>query len=392
MPALLKRGVQSASLFTFASALMGTLNHAQQPSDSSGGTAFPQKKPELNVLQRIVSASGGAIVTSLLVTPLDVVKTRLQAQQQQLECVSEAHTPVECRRCTHFNFHNGLMDVMLPKSMMVPIHKTPADCPYHLNGTFDALIKIYRHEGIASLYNGLRPSLIMAVPSTVLYFASYDKLKDVLVDRYGFGSLLAPLFAGTIARTLAATAIAPLELVRTNLMAMTNPPSMLHVARDHVRMNGLRSLWGGLSPTLLRDVPFSAIYWVAVERSGDWFRSRIIARQPNCSGFGTNHGGALEEFCVSFLAGATGGVVAAAFTHPFDVIKTRAQIIQYAPDASGSLTSDRSNQVIIRRILRQEGMAGFFVGLAPRLGKIMPACAIMLSSYNLGKQLFLEID
>lgn len=352
-----------------------------------------EQGPELNWMQRVASASVGALLTSLLVTPLDVVKTRLQAQQQLEVNYTEAHSPVECKRCTHFRLHNGLMDVMLPKELLGPKHVHPSECPLYFNGTIDGLIKIYRFEGIGSLYNGLRPSLMMAVPSTVLYFASYDKLKQVCEERWGFGPMLAPLVAGSSARTLAAAVIAPLELVRTKVQAMSNPPSMYRVALNQVQRQGVGSLWQGLSPTLFRDVPFSAIYWVAVEDTRKKVRPYVISRYGQCALSQDGKGSSIEEFIISFVAGAAGGLVAATVTHPFDVVKTRRQIIEHATDAPEHLRQQETSSIaIMRRIYQQEGIAGYFVGIAPRLVKIAPACAIMLSSYEAGKKIFLQLD
>jgi len=316
-----------------------------------------------------------------LVTPLDVVKTRLQAQVQIADC-DVSRTPTQCPKCTHYALHNGLMDVMVPRSKFP--HAFLEDCPHHFTGTFNALYKIRKFEGFSSLYNGLRPGLIMAIPSTVLYFASYDKFRlflqtDPRVTALS-GDVVSPLVAGSSARTLATTMISPLELLRTKIQAMENPPSMYKLGRQLVKSNGMLSLWQGLSPTLLRDVPFSAVYWVSVERS------KVMLRPYS------REQGSFGEFMLSFAAGSVGGFVAATLTNPFDVLKTRRQVFEYSVDTAlpNGSSMERSSVTIMSRILREEGVGGFFTGLAPRLGKIVPACAIMLSSYEYGKAFFLD--
>jgi len=335
-------------------------------------TGCPNQR-DLNVSERIISASVGAICTSLLVTPLDVVKTRLQAQAR--EFVGEPHSAAACTRCTHYHFHNGIADIMLPKKF------SHFDSTIHLNSTWDAILKIGRNEGIKSLYNGLKPSLIMSIPSTVLYFATYDSLRDRLLEQNA-GNIVAPTFAGSLSRAFAATVVSPLELIRTKSQAMNNPPSMGSMFINQVRNSGVRSLWQGLSPTLFRDIPFSGIYWVCVEQSRTFLISLCIKPDADyCASVG-----GFIPFSISFLSGAFAGLIAAAITQPFDVVKTRRQISDFTTDPK---LQETSMLRISKRIYRNEGAKGFFVGLIPRLGKIAPACAIMLSSYEAGKSFFL---
>jgi solute carrier family 25, member 39/40 len=39
-------------------------------------------------------------------------------------------------------------------------------------------------------------------------------------------------------------------------------------------------------------------------------------------------------------------------------------------------------------ILNEEGVRGLFTGLGPRLTKVGPACAIMISTYEIAKEVF----
>jgi hypothetical protein len=57
--------------------------------------------------------------------------------------------------------------------------------PKYFNGTFDAFVKISRVEGVSSLWSGLSPTLVLAVPTTVVYFTTYELLKGYGNDRLG---------------------------------------------------------------------------------------------------------------------------------------------------------------------------------------------------------------
>ena len=82
-----------------------------------------------------------------------------------------------------------------------------------------------------------------------------------------------------------------------------------------------------------------------------------------------------EPFSKAFISGAVAGTIAAVVTTPFDVAKTLMQI-----------EPRKSSIEIMGRIVEKRGIQGLFAGLGARVAKITPACAIMISTYEIGKQ------
>ena len=78
-------------------------------------------------------------------------------------------------------------------------------------------------------------------------------------------------------------------------------------------------------------------------------------------------------------------MIAGALTLPLDVIKTRQQMM---------LGSDLKSKITIRQISKiifdESGLKGFTKGFSPRLMKVTPACAIMMTSYEATKAYYLE--
>ncbi|XP_037640694.1 solute carrier family 25 member 40-like isoform X2 [Sebastes umbrosus] len=304
-------------------------------------------------LQQMVASCSGAIITSLLVTPLDVVKIRLQAQKN----------PFPKGKC--FVYCNGLMDhlCVCENGNSRAWYKAPG----HFNGTLDAFVKIVRHEGIKALWSGLPPTLVMAVPATVIYFTCYDQLCSALRVRMGDRAQEAPLLAGAIARVGSATVISPLELIRTKMQSQKQSyRELTDCIRSAVQMEGWLSLWRGWGPTLLRDVPFSAMYWYNYEKGRSWLCERYNTREPT--------------FTITFISGAVSGTIASIVTLPFDVVKTRRQV--------ELVSSPVSTFSVMSRIVAQDGFGGLFKGFLPRLIKVAPACAIMITTYEFGKAFF----
>lgn len=140
---------------------------------------------------------------------------------------------------------------------------------------------------------------------------------------------------------------------------------LLKALRAIVQSGGIVSLWGGLIPTLWRDLPFSALYWVLLESirrhmSGD------VRRE--------------HRFGAHFVGGTIAGAVAAFATTPMDVLKTHRQ-------RSVSMSNGHeSMRRCAEHVWREEGWRGFFRGVGPRVLKVAPASAVMISSYELLKK------
>ncbi|KAM4706297.1 mitochondrial glutathione transporter SLC25A40 isoform 2-T2 [Rhinophrynus dorsalis] len=317
-------------------------------------------------IQQMISSSTGALLTSLFVTPLDVVKIRLQAQSK----------PFLKGKC--FVYCNGLMDhiCLCTNGNSRAWYKAPG----HFSGTMDAFVQIVRNEGVRSLWSGLPPTLVMAVPATVIYFTCYDQLRDILIPRMPGNAESASLIAGATARLWSATLISPLELIRTKMQYRPLSYKELRLCiQSSVAKDGWLALWKGWGPTVLRDVPFSAMYWYNYE-----FGRKLLCQRYNKSE---------PSFSINFTAGAVSGSIAAIVTLPFDVVKTRRQIeVGELELFNNSQKRSTSTWKLMYRIVGDSGFSGLFAGLIPRLIKVAPACAIMISTYEFGKTFFRKLN
>lgn len=256
--------------------------------------------------------------------------------------------------------------------------------PKYFNSTADAFVKIAKTEGLPSLWSGLSPTLVLAIPATITYFTMYEQLRSWIHKSQGgtHASEVAPwvaLTAGGLARVVAATIVSPLELVRTKMQSQKMPIHQVRTCiKSLVASQGVLSLWNGYTATLLRDVPFSAIYWPLYEQTRKTLHSIYPAESSN-------------SFPINFASGAVAGSVASTITLPFDVLKTLKQIDMGERDIM-EVKAGRSqgNIAIAKELIREQGFRSLFSGLTPRLLKVAPACAIMISSYEWSKSQFMK--
>jgi len=149
-----------------------------------------------------------------------------------------------------------------------------------------------------------------------------------------------------------------------------------------VTKGGWRGLFRGLGPTLLRDAPFSAIYWASYEfLKAEHGLPRLLNNHVNSGHNKNNNTTTTSSGLGTYVAaGSVSGMVAAAVTTPADVVKTRMQ----AGDGSRAVLM----REVVKDVMNTEGPAGFTRGIAARVAKVTPACAIMMGSYELIKQVW----
>ncbi|KAG5998380.1 hypothetical protein E4U43_002433 [Claviceps pusilla] len=432
-----------------------------------GGGGDDEPIPDITASQKMISAMSGSLFTSLLVTPLDVVRVRLQSQIPPTSAVdfsklalrTSSLTPAQtaelgvtaCCREVFFQGNSAELCIAVPRgageglntrlnmpatsSSLSSSLSAASDCAVHevrqktFNSTLDGLRKIARNEGVTTLWRGLSPTLLMTIPANIIYFTGYDWLRYNAMSPFSrLSGDQAPLVAGSSARTLAATAVGPIELFRTRMQAASGASTTNHLTetlrgvREMVAAHGYVSLWRGLTLTLWRDVPFSGLYWWGYEtiRAGltdareerrgrslsqsqsqnrSHSRSRRddgLERARRRSQSRENH---MDTFVDSFTAGALSGALASMVTMPFDVGKTRTQVYRDAPASASAavkrlhpLPEETSMVRLLWHIFQTEGVAGLWKGWIPRTLKVAPACAIMISSYEVGKRVFRGVN
>ena len=139
---------------------------------------------------------------------------------------------------------------------------------------------IYRHEGPKGYFQGLGAGVGQVVPYMGVFFAAYEGLRVPLARlHWSFGS--SDAVAGVLAAVLAKTAAFPLDLVRKRLQVQ-GPTRARYVYRDQIPVyrhrtvihslstivatEGWRGLYGGLTVSLLKAAPTSAITMWTYER------------------------------------------------------------------------------------------------------------------------------
>lgn len=296
------------------------------------------KAPEqFKLLPKVINGGIAGIIGVSVVFPLDLVKTRLQNQIV------------------------GPNGERMYKSM------------------FDCFRKTYRAEGYFGMYKGSAVNIILITPEKAIKLTANDTFRHYLSTGPGQKlPLEREMLAGGLAGACQIIVTTPMELLKIQMQdagrvamaakeaGQTIPKvSALSLTTDLLKKRGILGLYQGTGATALRDVTFSVIYFPLFARLND---------------LGPKREDGTSVFWWSFLAGCTAGSSAALFVNPFDVIKTRLQVIKKAP---GEPTY---NGVLdcIGQTLKKEGPLAFFKGGACRMIVIAPLFGIAQTVYYLG--------
>ncbi|XP_023694412.1 mitochondrial glutamate carrier 1 [Paramormyrops kingsleyae] len=262
--------------------------------------------------------------------------------------------------------------------------------PKVYSGLLDCLTKTIRAEGYFGIYRGAAVNLTLVTPEKAIKLAANDVFRQKL-SKDGNLPLWAEILAGCGAGTCQVVVTTPMEMLKIQLQdagrlaaqktVPTGPsvaaqpppprPSATNIALDLLRTRGLIGLYRGAGATLLRDVPFSMIYFPLFANLNSLGR-----RKQGC------HGDVQERapFLQSFVAGCAAGSVAAVAVTPLDVIKTRLQTLKKG-------IGEDSYQGLMdctRRIWSREGPSAFLKGATCRALVIAPLFGIAQGIYFLG--------
>lgn len=239
-------------------------------------------------------------------------------------------------------------------------------------------------QGMFRLWRGIEAILIGCIPAHALYFSAYETVKAATLDRQtgqvtGWGSSL----AGAAAVFGHDCVMTPLDTVKQRMQLGHYQKGVSQAFSSIIRQEGLQALYRSLPITLVSNVPYGMIMVSTHEFCKKSWES------PDTPAWQT-----------VLAASSVGGFMAAALTTPLDRIKTSLQTQELAPACLRPIPKGncRFNSKVRYQtfwdaaagIAKEEGLVGFWRGLAPRVLSHTPAVAISWTTYELTKNALLR--
>lgn len=168
------------------------------------------------------------------------------------------------------------------------------------SSVWQCMRNVYVHHGVAAFFAGYKATLLMNVPFTATYFTGYELTKRLILDFRHIDdnqfSASSHCIAGAFAGAVASAATNPLDVVKTRLQTQGEVGARryrglldaLRVIRDE---EGLAGLMRGVRPRVLFHIPAAAICWTTYEFCKHLFKQAAVAADGSpASVDGSPHG------------------------------------------------------------------------------------------------------
>ncbi|XP_017072706.1 mitochondrial dicarboxylate carrier isoform X1 [Drosophila eugracilis] len=147
--------------------------------------------------------------------------------------------------------------------------KLPPESRRNYKHVFDGLFRIYKEEGISSLFRGTVPAVSRSILLTIGTNAAYDQVKVILKATTGLEDGVPLHFATSTAAGCIATVITqPLDVLKTTFMnAKPGEFSGIGAAFISIAKQGPLAFYKGFIPALIRVSPNTIITFILYEQA-----------------------------------------------------------------------------------------------------------------------------
>lgn len=310
-----------------------------------------------------VAGSIAGVSEHTLMYPFDTAKTYLQA------CAECPHTASSVTKGA--SQHKLSSSAMPRPGMWTTMRHIVTTAELNSTGT------VSKTAGMTRLWRGVQAIVVGCIPAHAFFFSTYEVTKHALLNDEGSLSATSGMMAGAAAAVSHDVVMAPFDTVKQRLQ-LGHYQGMMDALQQMIRFEGYVGLFRSFPITLLTNVPYGAV----MVSTNEVVKHRLMVYHQR------------EQLDVStcLLASSMGGMAAAATTTPLDRVKTFLQTQQLQPACNqGSCPKFIGEPIACWRqalslILKNEGPAGLFKGMVPRVITHTPAVAISWTAYETAKQ------
>jgi len=276
----------------------------------------------------------------------------------------------------------------------------------HWFGVVTAMRDINRQDGLRGLFRGHSATLLRIFPYAAIKFVAYEQIRYLLISSPAQETSIRRLLSGSFAGITTVFFTYPLEVIRVRLAFETkkdlrsslssicrqifhehppevsSKPTQSSVASGAVvaaatPKAGLINFYRGFSPTLVGMLPYAGMSFLTHDTVTDWLRHPWIAPYTiTISRRGPDAPHILTAWAQLF-AGGMAGLISQTASYPLEVIRRRMQVGGAVGDGHRLGMAETA-----RKVYREAGWRGFWVGLTIGYAKVVPMVAVSFFVYE----------
>jgi ornithine carrier protein len=237
-------------------------------------------QPELSLPQIFVAGSLAGIGTAVLITPCELIKCRMQVQ-----ATPSVTSSISTTTAIHNNNHNknrnntnlvwssgsshthltnpsGLVKAREYSSLITasaPRYRNTLHCIYHT----------IREEGLIGIYRGFWSTFSRELVGSALWFGIYEMVcRSIARRRTSDAGILTQTLAGGLAGCVYWAVPYPIDTLKSKVQVAQRHQrhSVMVLLAKVLKEEGVKGLYRGIGPTMMRAFPGSAVTLVTYEQ------------------------------------------------------------------------------------------------------------------------------
>jgi len=167
----------------------------------------------------------------------------------------------------------------------------PADKRRNYTSVFNALARIYKEEGITTLWRGATPTMARAMVVNAAQLATYSQAKQAILGTgYVQDGIFCHFIASMISGLVTTIASMPVDIAKTRLQSMKyidgkpEYKGAFDVLAKVVKKEGFFSLWKGFTPYYFRLGPHTVLTFIFLEQMNIAYKLHVLGIQGGSGG------------------------------------------------------------------------------------------------------------
>lgn len=239
-------------------------------------------------------------------------------------------------------------------------------------GLLGSLKKIVGAEGAGALLTGLGPTVLGYSLQGCFKFGGYELFKKNFTELVGIDTAKKyknSVYMGSaaLAEFFADIALCPLEATRIRLVSQPNFANGLIGGFSRIlKEEGVGSFYNGFTPILFKQIPYNIAKFLVFERASDAIFGAV--------GTPKNQLSETKLTLINLSAGIIAGCAAAFVSQPADTLLSKVNKTKKAPG--------QSTIGLLGQLAKQLGVVGSFAGLPTRLVMVGTLTSLQFTIYG----------